>query len=258
MTWNMNVLAMSADVENVCIDPNELGLSGQDLDAIADKLSSLLNVSAEKIRTLMEDTSYRYQIVKRKVEQEEAASVRAYLSEENITGVYLEPDTRRYYPYGTLAAQVLGFVGSDNTGLDGIEAAENQTLTGSNGSIATAKGNYGTQMQFHFEQYADSVNGCDVVLTIDQTVQEMHEKHMRRPSPNTSAKRRIRSGDGRELRGYSLPGDPGELRSQQLCGDLRHQTAEELSSSIRQPWRNPGSCRSNCCPPIIPPWPMPG
>lgn len=175
---NMNVLAMSADVENVCIDPNELGLSGQDLDAIADKLSSLLNVSAEKIRTLMEDTSYRYQIVKRKVEQEEAASVRAYLSEENITGVYLEPDTRRYYPYGTLAAQVLGFVGSDNTGLDGIEAAENQTLTGSSGSIATAKGNYGTQMQFHFEQYADSVNGCDVVLTIDQTVQEMLEKHM--------------------------------------------------------------------------------
>ena len=175
---NMNVLAMSADVENVCIDPNELGLSGQDLDAIADKLSSLLNVSAEKIRTLMEDTSYRYQIVKRKVEQEEAASVRAYLSEETITGVYLEPDTRRYYPYGTLAAQVLGFVGSDNTGLDGIEAAENQTLTGLGGSIATAKGNYGTQMQFHFEQYADSVNGCDVVLTIDQTVQEMLEKHM--------------------------------------------------------------------------------
>ena len=118
----------------------ELGLSGQDLDAIADKLSSLLNVSAEKIRTLMEDTSYRYQIVKRKVEQEEAASVRAYLSEETITGVYLEPDTRRYYPYGTLAAQVLGFVGSDNTGLDGIEAAENQTLSGSGGSIATAKG----------------------------------------------------------------------------------------------------------------------
>ncbi len=60
----------------------------------------------------------------------------------------------------------------------GIEAAENQTLTGSTGSIATAKGNYGTQMQFHFEQYADSVNGCDVVLTIDQTVQEMLEKHM--------------------------------------------------------------------------------
>lgn len=175
---NMNVLAVSADVENVCIDPNELSLSGQDLDAIADSLSELLGVSKEKITGLMADTSYRYQIVKRKVEQQEAAAVRDYISREKVTGVYLEPDTKRYYPYGTLASQVLGFVGSDNVGLDGVEAACDGALTGQNGSIAAAKGNYGTQMQFHFEQYADAVNGNDVVLTIDQTVQEMLEKHM--------------------------------------------------------------------------------
>ena len=70
----------------------------------------------------MEDTAYRYQIVKRKVEQDEAALVRRYINDNEVTGVYLEPDTKRYYPAGTLAAQVLGFVGSDNTGLDGIEA----------------------------------------------------------------------------------------------------------------------------------------
>lgn len=175
---NMNVLAVSADVENVCIDPNELSLSGQDLDAIADNLSALLCISKEKITGLMADTSYRYQIVKRKVEQQEAAAVRDYISREKITGVYLEPDTKRYYPYGALASQVLGFVGSDNVGLDGVEAACDGALTGQNGSIAAAKGNYGTQMQFHFEQYADAVNGNDVVLTIDQTVQEILEKHM--------------------------------------------------------------------------------
>lgn len=175
---NMNVLAVSADVENVCIDPNELSLSGQDLDAIADNLSALLCISKEKITGLMADTSYRYQIVKRKVEQQEAAAVRDYISREKITGVYLEPDTKRYYPYGALASQVLGFVGSDNVGLDGVEAACDGALTGQNGSITAAKGNYGTQMQFHFEQYADAVNGNDVVLTIDQTVQEMLEKHM--------------------------------------------------------------------------------
>lgn len=175
---NMNVLAISADVENVCIDPNELSLSGQDLDAIADNLSALLCISKEKITGLMADTSYRYQIVKRKVEQQEAAAVRDYISREKITGVYLEPDTKRYYPYGALASQVLGFVGSDNVGLDGVEAACDGALTGQNGSITAAKGNYGTQMQFHFEQYADAVNGNDVVLTIDQTVQEILEKHM--------------------------------------------------------------------------------
>jgi stage V sporulation protein D (sporulation-specific penicillin-binding protein) len=175
---NMNILAVSADVENVCIDPNELGLSGQDLSQIAQDLSELLDVDQAKIEALMEDTSYRYQIVKRKVEQEESALVRAYISENNVTGVYLEPDTKRYYPCGALAAQVLGFVGSDNTGLDGVEAACDDTLTGVSGEITTAKGNYGADMAYHYEVYEDAVSGNDVVLTIDETVQEILEKHM--------------------------------------------------------------------------------
>ena len=175
---NMNVLAVSADVENVCIDPNELALSGQDTDAIAGALSSLLEVDKQRILKLMEDTSYRYQIVKRKVELEEAASVRAYITEQNVTGVYLEPDTKRYYPEGTLAAQVLGFVGSDNTGLDGIEAAFDETLTGHSGKIVSAKGNYGTEMLYHHETYYDAEDGSSLVLTIDETVQRMLEKHM--------------------------------------------------------------------------------
>ncbi len=175
---NMNVLAVSYDVENVCIDPNELGLSGQDLDAIAENLSNILTVDKDKILKLMEDTSYRYQIVKRKVELEEATAVRTYISENNITGVYLEPDTKRYYPCGVMAAQVLGFVGSDNTGLDGVEAACDSTLTGQTGSITTAKGNYGAEMEYHYETYSDAISGNDVVLTIDQTVQQMLEKHM--------------------------------------------------------------------------------
>lgn len=175
---NMNVLAVSYDVENVCIDPNELSLSGQDLDAIAENLSQLLTVSKEKILSLMENTAYRYQIVKRKVELDEATAVRSYISENGVTGVYLEPATRRYYPQGILAAQVLGFVGSDNTGLDGIEAACDSLLTGETGSITTAKGNYGAQMSYHYESYQDPESGNDVVLTIDETVQQMLEKHM--------------------------------------------------------------------------------
>lgn len=175
---NMNVLAVSADVENVCIDPNELSLSGQDLSMIAENLASLLNVDESRILKLMEDISYRYQIVKRKVESEEAMAVRKFLSDNAITGVYLEPDTKRYYPCGTLAAQVLGFVGSDNVGLDGIEAALDTTLTGQAGSVETAKGNYGAEMEFHYEEISDARRGSDVVLTIDQRAQEILEKHM--------------------------------------------------------------------------------
>lgn len=175
---NMNVLAISADVENVCIDPNELALSGQDTGWIAQRLSELLAVDEDKILRLMADTSYRYQIIKRKVEQEEASSVRSFITENQVTGVYLEPDTKRYYPAGVLAAQVLGFVGSDNVGLDGVEAAYDGALTGKSGKIITAKGNYGTEMLYHHETYYDAENGHDLVLTIDQTVQQILEKHM--------------------------------------------------------------------------------
>ena len=175
---NMNVLAVSADVENVCIDPNEIALSGQDGDKLSGDLSDILGVSKERIRSLMEDTIYRYQIVKRKVEQDEAAQVRSYIVENDVIGVYLEPDTKRYYPAGTLAAQVIGFVGSDNTGLDGLEAAFDRTLTGEKGKIVSAKGNYGTEMLYHHETYYDAANGNSLVLTIDQTVQQMLEKHM--------------------------------------------------------------------------------
>ena len=176
---NMNVLAVSADVENVCIDPNELALSGQDLQMIAENLAALLDVKESRILKLMEDTSYRYQIVKRKVEAEEAAAVRTFITDNSITGVYLEPDTKRYYPCGALAAQVLGFVGSDNTGLDGVEAAMDETLTGEKGAVETAKGNYGAEMTYHYEAYLDAQAGNDVVLTIDQTAQEILEKHMK-------------------------------------------------------------------------------
>lgn len=175
---NMNVLAVSADVENVCIDPNELALSGQDLQMIAENLAAILDVEESRILKLMEDTSYRYQIVKRKVESEEALAVRKFLSDNAITGVYLEPDTKRYYPCGVLAAQVLGFVGSDNVGLDGIEAALDTVLTGQVGSVETAKGNYGAEMEFHYEEISDAQKGADVVLTIDQRAQEILEKHM--------------------------------------------------------------------------------
>ena len=175
---NMNVLAVSADVENVCIDPNELALSGQDLSMIAENLARLLDVEESRILKLMEDTSYRYQIVKRKVEADEALSVRQFIADNNITGVYLEPDTKRYYPCGALAAQVLGFVGSDNVGLDGIEAALDTVLTGESGSVETAKGNYGAEMEFHYEEISDALSGADVVLTIDQRAQEILEKHM--------------------------------------------------------------------------------
>ena len=176
---NMNLLALSADAENLCIDPTELQLSGQDLPAMAEKLAELSGADTDRILELMDDTAYRYQIVARKLDPARAAALRQYIVDTGVTGVYLEPDTRRFYPEGTLAAQVIGFVGSDNTGLSGLESAMDAVLTGTPGRIVAARGNYGTEMLYHRETYQDPRDGKSLVLTIDVTVQRMLESRLR-------------------------------------------------------------------------------
>lgn len=175
---NMNILAISASVENVYLDPNEIYENDQDIDLIASGLSEILGVDKEKITALAQDRKLRYKIVSRKINKELADQVREFISEYKLAGVHLEPDTKRYYPAGSLAAQVLGFVGTDNTGLEGIEAKYESTLQGTQGRIITAKSNDGTEMLYKFEKYYDAADGKSLVLTIDSTVQYFLEKNI--------------------------------------------------------------------------------
>ena len=80
-----------------------------------------------------------YEIVKRKIESDVADKVRDYISESKATGIHLIDDTKRYYPYNNLASHIIGFTGTDNVGLDGIELMYNSYLQGTNGKLITAK-----------------------------------------------------------------------------------------------------------------------
>lgn len=175
---NMNILATSASVENVFIDPNEIATKNQNLQLIASGLSDLLDVEQDFVVKQAADTTMRYKVIKRKVSSEVADQVRNFISENKLSGIYLEPDTKRYYPYGTLAAQLLGFVRSDNVGAEGIEAYYDSTLEGTGGKIITTKGNYGSEMLYTYEKYYDATNGDSLVLTLDSTVQYYLEKNL--------------------------------------------------------------------------------
>lgn len=104
--------------------------------------------------------------------------MRAFISENKITGVYLETDLKRYYPNSSLAAQALGFVSSDNNGSEGLEAYYNEELSGTAGKVVTSKGNYGSEMPYTYEKYYDASDGCSLVTTIDTTVQAYVEKNL--------------------------------------------------------------------------------
>ena len=175
---NMNILACSRSVENVYLDPHELKQSKADVEDISQELGRILDLDPDWIAEQAADTKMRYKQVAAAIEPETASLIREYINENEISGIHLEPNSKRYYPYGSLAAQVIGFTNASNTGSEGVEASYNSYLSGTAGKVITTKGNNEMDMPFSYENYVSSVPGCDVILTLDTTVQACLEKQM--------------------------------------------------------------------------------
>ena len=117
--------------------------------------------------------------IAKKVEKEKTDELRVWMQENNITsGINIDEDTKRYYPYGTLASQIIGFCGSDNQGLDGIEAKYEEELKGKKGAIQRHTDAKGGEIGDEGENYVSAVDGNDLVLTIDLTIQSIVEKYL--------------------------------------------------------------------------------
>lgn len=175
---NMNILASSVSVENIYLDPHELKQSRADIDSLAAFLGPLLDRDPQWIRDQASDTTRRYKQVGYRVEEDIAAAVRTYINNTGISGVHIEPSSRRVYPYGTLAAQVIGFTNDSGEGSEGVEASYDSYLSGKSGKVVTTKGNNEMDMPFSYENYLASQPGCSVVLTLDATVQACLEKEL--------------------------------------------------------------------------------
>ena len=175
---NMNILACNKNVETVYLDPHELKQSKADIPAVCQALAEILELDADWIREQASDLKMRYKQIASRVDEETASKIRAYINENNISGIHLEPGTMRTYPYGSLAAQVIGFTNNSGAGSEGIEAAYNAFLEGDSGSVITTKGNNEMDMPFSYENYIGSTQGCSLVLTLDATVQACLEKQM--------------------------------------------------------------------------------
>ena len=184
---NMNILAASTTVETVFIDPNMIAKKMSDknnpdpdlLNKIATGLSEILeDVTPEFVYKQAEDTKYQYKVIAKKVSEDTADEVRKFVNDNNIVGVNLESDAQRYYPYSSLAAQVLGFISEDNRGTEGIESYYDSDLQGTSGKIVTTRGNGGSEMLYTYEKYYDASDGDSLVLTLDTSVQYMLEKNL--------------------------------------------------------------------------------
>ena len=179
-----NIMAISASAETIILSPLEIDRAVNDKDApvswtkdsLAAGLAEILSSDAASIRRRMDNTKSQYEVIKLRAEEDTANAVRAYINENKIVGVHLVADAKRYYPYGSLAAHVIGFVGDENTGLYGLEARYEQQLEGQSGLVVSAKDNAGNDMMYAYEQYFAAQNGSDLTLTLDATIQYYLEK----------------------------------------------------------------------------------
>ncbi len=174
---NYRILAASKTVENVYIDPRELHQTGADITELSRSLGEILEIPADKIEKLANDRSLRYHLIEDRIEEETAAQIRSYIQQSGVHGIHLEPNTRRYYPYESLAAQVIGFTNASNDGAEGIEASYDAYLSGDPSRVVTTKGNNEMDMPYSLERFVQGKSGADVVTTLDMTVQAcLHEQ----------------------------------------------------------------------------------
>lgn len=173
-------LAVSASVDNVYLSPAEIDQYGENREQIAGTLSELLGLDRAEVLEKSRTSGAWYVTVARKVEREQAEAVRRFIADNGIHGVHLETDTKRYYPNSSLACHVIGFVGTDNTGLEGIEARYDEALSGTAGRTRRATNAYGTELIYTaFEDYIPGEDGCDLEVTIDAAIQYYIEKQLR-------------------------------------------------------------------------------
>lgn len=170
------ILAQSSTAQTVSINP--LNIPKEDKERVAKVFSEIFELDYEKVLKKVNKNSSIETIVKR-VDKDKTDQLRIWMQENNIfKGINIDEDTKRYYPYSTLASQVIGFVGSDNQGLDGIEAKYDKVLTGENGSISKMMDARGNIIGDNGENYENSNKGNDLVLSIDMNIQAIVEKYL--------------------------------------------------------------------------------
>ncbi len=170
------ILAISSTAYTITINPTNI--QKENKEKVSKALSDIFSLDYETVLKKVTKRSSIETIVK-KIDETKADELRKWLNENNIqTGVNIDEDNKRYYPYTTIASQVIGFCGSDNQGLDGVEAKYNDVISGSKGYISQATDATGENLGTEGEKYTSAVNGNDLILSIDMTIQSIAEKYL--------------------------------------------------------------------------------
>ena len=270
---NGNVLAISATAYDVIISPKAIADLQTELDEkkttaqekndpknpasqydkdveelVVKGMADILGLDEADLREKCADSKSQYKRLAQKVDADVEKQIRTYIDDNGLTGcIYLQNNTKRYYPYSTLASQIVGFA-NDNGGSMGLEATYNDELTGENGMVVTARDRDGRSVLYQYDQYFDAENGCDLHTTLDTTIQYYLEKGVQ------ELEARFGTGKGAEgivmdvntgavLAMASLPtydlNSPGTVYNDFLTsGMTEEQVLENMSDLLNKQWRS--------------------
>ena len=261
---NMQVLAESASVERICVTPGAVvsesdvkkGISAESQQqTLATILSDTLDVDYDTVLGKIQNTDSGYEIIAQKVDKDVSRELYEKLNAAGCTGVYSEPDTKRYYQQGSFLSAVLGYVNSDNNGTYGLESQYNDVLSGTAGRIVRVQNGQNQDVTPEASTEIPAQDGNSLVLTIDSDIQNILEKHLETALADNPNARDGVSGivmdvkTGEVLAMANLPDfDPNnayQLTSERYIDELKEDVAKILedagvSATIPDKWYQEG------------------
>ncbi|NLC87635.1 MAG: hypothetical protein GX682_02515 [Clostridiaceae bacterium] len=239
------VLAISSTVETVTVTPTNI--KKEDREKIAKAISDIFSLEYEKILKKVSKKS-SIETIAKKVEKEKTDKLRIWMQNNNIvSGINIDEDTKRYYPLNNLASQIIGFCGTDNQGLDGIEALYDERLKGSKGKITNLRDARGGDIEDTTEEYTEAIDGNDLILTIDSTIQGIAEKYLKEACIDNKCTdggniivMNPKNGDVLAIAGYPNYNlnEPYSINNEELKSNWENLSQNEKSTYLQAMWRN--------------------
>lgn len=242
-TTGEKILAQSISTNIVTAVPSSVNKDKK--EEIAQNLADILQSDKDEILKKLNKKTSSVTIAT-KVDQEKSKAILEYINNNDITGISVDEDMLRVYPYGTLLSHVLGFVGTDNQGLAGVEAYYDSELSGNPGKIVASFDGGGRETPFTQEQYIAAENGKDIVLTIDATIQSIVEKYLSKAVEENIAEygsiviMKPSTGEVLAMANYPTfdPNDPFTPNTQELKDKWDDMTVTQRSEELNKMWRN--------------------
>lgn len=239
------ILAVSSTAYTISVNPTNIPKEIK--EKVAKKISEIFELDYEKVLKKVTKRSSIETIIK-KVSKEKADELRKWLIEEKIdTGVNIDEDSKRDYPYGNVASQVIGFCGGDNQGLDGVEAKYDDILSGKPGAISKATDATGEEIGDEGEEYIPAQNGDDIVLSIDMTIQSIAEKYLEEACIDNKCTdggniviMNPKTGDILAMATYPSYNlnEPYTINNEELKANWDNLEQSEKSKNLQAMWRN--------------------